>query len=634
MKNIQTAARSAAARSILASAGAFSLMAASLTSIPAAFAAPETGVGTTVSANPSVASTAQATEVDPNASYEDLTYAPAPETSVVDSENPAMGAGERERMGTAHARTGATDPAAASLDAVAGASIQAQPTLSVGPAWTPGGGTLGMDVSSHQQNVNWAAAWAAGSRFAYAKATEGTYYTNPYFAQQYDGSEAVGMVRGAYHFANPRTSSGADQARYFVQNGGGWTGDGKTLPGLLDIEFNPYPAYGDTCFNMTPAQLTAWTRDFVNTYRSLTGRDPMVYTATSWWSQCVGSQEFGSLPLHLANYSTVVGRIPAGWSGYDIWQFTDSGPFVGDSNFFPGTFEDIKMLAKNPNAVHLDWAKDYNQPVQDPNVVVTPTGSIDIRTGIGSVWNRNRDFYGNPLGGEYSLGHGVYAQKFSNRKTIYWTASHGAHWVVTNGGLDYKFRSNVARYLSLTTSEERRFDTVAVSFANGEGAYWTEDTGTHTMNERGDIYWTWRRAGAQGAPTTDEQDLGGGIAKQEFSGKRTYVWSEKTGSRRLHTGGEFYHRFLANRGTWGAPATDEVANAVGMQVGFASGKVLLWSEARGAYETNGHGAIYNYWTKNTARYGAARGNESYANGVYYQDFERGTIRWTAQRGIY
>ena len=124
MKNIQTAARSAAARSILASAGAFSLMAASLTSIPAAFAAPETGVGTTVSANPSVASTAQATEVDPNASYEDLTYTPAPETSVVDSENPAMGAGERERMGTAHARTGATDPAAAaSLNAVAGASI-------------------------------------------------------------------------------------------------------------------------------------------------------------------------------------------------------------------------------------------------------------------------------------------------------------------------------------------------------------------------------------------------------------------------------------------------------------------------------------------------------------------------------
>ena len=72
------------------------------------------------------------------------------------------------------------------------------------------------------------------------------------------------------------------------RNGGGWTDDSKTLPGLLDIEFNPYPAYGNTCYNMTAAQLTAWIRDFVDTYRALTGRAPMVYTATSWWSQCVG----------------------------------------------------------------------------------------------------------------------------------------------------------------------------------------------------------------------------------------------------------------------------------------------------------------------------------------------------------
>ena len=72
--------------------------------------------------------------------------------------------------------------------------------------------------------------------------------------------------------------------------------------------------------------------------------------------------------------------------GYDIWQFTDSGPFVGDSNFFPGSVEDLKVLAKNPKAEHRNWAKD-NQPTQNPNVVVTPTGSIDIRTGIGVAWN-------------------------------------------------------------------------------------------------------------------------------------------------------------------------------------------------------------------------------------------------------
>ncbi|WP_049354550.1 GH25 family lysozyme [Rothia mucilaginosa] len=648
MKKLQTAARSAAARSIMASAGALSLVAASLTSVPAAFAAPSASV---------------AAEVNPNASYEELTYAPAPDASLVERSNPAMGAGERERLGTANARTGATSPAStATLSGISATQSSAQglgagrapaagQALAPGQAlaqgrsaWTPSGGTLGMDVSSHQQNVDWASAYAAGSRFAYVKATEGTYYTNPYFGQQYNGSAQVGMVRGAYHFANPRTSSGADQARYFVQNGGAWTADGQTLPGLLDIEFNPYPAYGNTCFNMTPAQLTAWTRDFVDTYRSLTGRAPMVYTATSWWSQCVGSQQFGALPLHLASYSTVVGAIPAGWSGYDIWQFTDSGPFVGDSNFFPGTVNDLKVLAKNPKAVHRNWSNGQDRAVeeraaedraaQDSNVVTTATGSIDIRTGIGNFWNKNRSFYGNPIGTEYSLGHGVYAQKFTNGKTIYWTNSHGSHWLVTNGGLDQKFRSDIARFRGLTTDEETRSDAMAVSFANGEGAYWSNAYGTHIINEHGSIYATWRAAGMRGVPTTDEQNLGNGLIKQEFTGSTTYVWSAQTGTHRMHTGGAFYHRFLQHRGIWGAPVTDETTTSTGAQIQFASGKVLLWSDAYGAYETNGNGAIFKHWEKNTARYGAARGDESYVNGVYYMDFERGTIRWTAQRGIY
>ena len=75
MKKLQTAARSAAARSIMASAGALSLVAASLTSVPAAFAAPNASA---------------AAEVNPNASYEELTYAPAPDASLVERSNPAM----------------------------------------------------------------------------------------------------------------------------------------------------------------------------------------------------------------------------------------------------------------------------------------------------------------------------------------------------------------------------------------------------------------------------------------------------------------------------------------------------------------------------------------------------------------
>ena len=110
----------------------------------------------------------------------------------------------------------------------------------------------GDDVSSHQGNVDWAATKAAGAQFSYSKATEGTYYTNPYFAQQYNGAYNAGLIRGAYHFAIPNGGSGASQADYFVAHGGGWSKDGKTLPGALDIEYNPY---GAECYGLSQASM-------------------------------------------------------------------------------------------------------------------------------------------------------------------------------------------------------------------------------------------------------------------------------------------------------------------------------------------------------------------------------------------
>jgi len=50
------------------------------------------------------------------------------------------------------------------------------------------------------------------------------------------GATNAGLIRGGYHFARPDVSSGATQATYFLAHGGGWSSDGITLPGALDIE--------------------------------------------------------------------------------------------------------------------------------------------------------------------------------------------------------------------------------------------------------------------------------------------------------------------------------------------------------------------------------------------------------------
>ncbi|MDQ0789144.1 GH25 family lysozyme M1 (1,4-beta-N-acetylmuramidase) [Streptomyces sp. B3I8] len=201
-----------------------------------------------------------------------------------------------------------------------------------------------MDVSGHQGSVAWPTLWNSGVRWAYTKATEGTYYTNPSFAQQYDGSYDVGMIRGAYHFATPDTTTGAAQADYFVDHGGGWSRDGRTLPGTLDIEWNPY---GAACYGKSASGMVSWIRDFLSRYRARTGRDAVIYTATSWWTDCTGDHAgfAATNPLWIARYASTVGTLPAGWSFQTMWQYTSSGPTVGDHDVFNGALDRVQALA-------------------------------------------------------------------------------------------------------------------------------------------------------------------------------------------------------------------------------------------------------------------------------------------------
>lgn len=212
----------------------------------------------------------------------------------------------------------------------------------------PTSGIQGIDVSGHQGDVDWRYWWDQGKRFAYVKATEGTYFTNPRYDQQYTGSAAVGMRRGAYHFAIPNDSSGAAQAEFFVAEGGGWTRDGTTLPGAIDLEPNPNDPVDGTndCYGMSKAQLTAWIGEFIDTYRRLTGRFPVIYTVTSWWSLCVGSADFGETsPLWIARWASQVGPLPAGWSSWTFWQH-NTQPV--DQNKFYGTAAQLQQLADGP----------------------------------------------------------------------------------------------------------------------------------------------------------------------------------------------------------------------------------------------------------------------------------------------
>lgn len=210
----------------------------------------------------------------------------------------------------------------------------------------PMSGVVGIDVSSYQGVVDWVSFTKVQRSFVYVKATEGTSYRNPYFASQYRGAKAAGMYAGAYHFANPSGKSGKKQATYFVKYGGGWSKDGKTLPGVLDIEYNPYG--GNMCYGLSKKKMRAWIKSFLVTYKKLTTRDAVIYTTTDWWKKCTGNTtKFSKTnPLWVARWTptTGAGTLPGGWTYYTFWQYSAT---LIDQNRFSNDLGRLKVLATN-----------------------------------------------------------------------------------------------------------------------------------------------------------------------------------------------------------------------------------------------------------------------------------------------
>ncbi|NEB80666.1 lysozyme [Streptomyces sp. SID14478] len=206
---------------------------------------------------------------------------------------------------------------------------------------------VGIDVSNWQGAINWGSVRAAGIEFSWMKATEGTTYKDPSFSTNYLGAYNAGVIRGAYHFARPDLSGGAAQANFFASNGGAWSRDNLTLPGVLDIE--------GSCYGKTAAAMQSWILDFYNTYKARTGRDVVIYTSASWWNSCTGgwSGMSAKSPLWVAHWTSATSpSIPGGFPFWTVWQYTSTGAVSGisgnvDRDRFSGDRSRLLALANN-----------------------------------------------------------------------------------------------------------------------------------------------------------------------------------------------------------------------------------------------------------------------------------------------
>lgn len=207
---------------------------------------------------------------------------------------------------------------------------------------------LGQDFSGYSGTINAASFAKAGSKFAYVKATEGTYYKSAPYTQQVASLRKVGIITAPYHFANPAYSSAVSQADYFAATTGKWK-PGQ-LPGMVDMEYNPYGS--NSCYGLTQAQMGAWVTSFQKEYKAKTGTYPVIYTTTNWWNTCVGNGSTSAVialrsPLWVAIYNSSIASpaLPQVWNGWTIWQTDAVTKGSYDNDRFQGSLAMLLAFA-------------------------------------------------------------------------------------------------------------------------------------------------------------------------------------------------------------------------------------------------------------------------------------------------
>lgn len=217
----------------------------------------------------------------------------------------------------------------------------------------PPGAVPGIDVSHHQDTIDWAQVAASGKLFAIAKATEGRTFVDPLYATNKLNAQASGLVFGAYHFAQPDGSAGdaIAEADHFVDTA--QLTPGNLIP-VLDIERTG---------GLTQAEVTQWILTWLGRVTDRLGVRPMVYTSPNGWDNRTGDTtavvDAGYTVLWVAHWFVEEPTLPANdWGGYGwtFWQHSDCGTVPGIEG-----------------CVDLDWYESADfDPVTIPNPDVTP----------------------------------------------------------------------------------------------------------------------------------------------------------------------------------------------------------------------------------------------------------------------
>jgi len=191
----------------------------------------------------------------------------------------------------------------------------------------------GIDISTHQGNIDWSQIDGGTVQFAYIKASEGDTVVDDQFVANWTNSKGR-VLRGPYHYFHPRadpneTTKQTDNFVAVLNR----TADIGELPPMVDVETLDGEV-GNKKATLTPAQTIASLTRFLKDVEQAFGKRPLVYTFPWFWEhQMGGTNAFAKdYNLWIANYGHERSDggadrpdrgplIPRGWTDFHLWQF-------------------------------------------------------------------------------------------------------------------------------------------------------------------------------------------------------------------------------------------------------------------------------------------------------------------------
>lgn len=196
------------------------------------------------------------------------------------------------------------------------------------------GSNVVIDLSHFNQVTSFQEVQQSGVVGVIHKATEGTNWSDPTYASRKQQALAAGLLWGGYHFGI--NEDGAAQALYFLS---------VVKPGsqdLLALDFEENPSS-----QMSIAQA----EQFVTEVYNSTGRYPGFYSDALAGNMLGGGQNsiLAKCWFWRAEYGGSSPSVPPTWTGWTMWQYTESGsvPGIGgacDRDTFNGSAADLSRL--------------------------------------------------------------------------------------------------------------------------------------------------------------------------------------------------------------------------------------------------------------------------------------------------